>query len=94
MVCAVVPRPRRGGPCSVLIPVEWTDDGWPVLGKDGKSVDEILPMPVKVKSAKTDIVTSDEFNNGPTRHIFAASEVGSRDHGGIAAQENQRAGKG
>lgn len=65
------------GRAPVLIPVEWTDDGWPVLGKDGKSVDEILPMPVKVKSAKTDIVTSDEFNNGPTRHIFAASEVGS-----------------
>jgi arabinoxylan arabinofuranohydrolase len=65
------------GRMPVLIPIKWTNEGWPVLGNDGKSVDEILPLPVKAQSPKTDIVTSDEFDNGPTRRTFAAADAGT-----------------
>lgn len=65
------------GRIPVLIPMRWTDDGWPVLGNDGKSVAEVLPMSGKPQKQKTDIVISDEFENGPTRHIFSDKEVGT-----------------
>lgn len=64
------------GRIPVLIPVTWTEDGWPVLGNKGQSVDEILPMPAKARKLKTNIVESDEFENGTTRHIFSAEQSG------------------
>lgn len=74
------------GRIPVLIPIVWTADGWPVLGHNGESVDEILPMPAKAQRLKTNIVESDEFDNGPTRHMFSDKEVGTGITAGLAVE--------
>lgn len=76
------------GRIPVLIPVEWTADGWPVLGHNGASVDEVLPMPKpgKPRKFKTDIVASDEFDNGLTRHIFSYEDVGTGITAGLSVE--------
>lgn len=65
------------GRMPVLIPMTWTDDGWPVLGNQGESVDQVLPMPGKAQKQKTNIVESDEFDNGTKRHMFSDKEIGT-----------------
>ena len=45
-----------------LVPVNWSDDGWPVLGVDGK-VPDTLNLPAS-KGLMPGIVASDEFNRG------------------------------
>lgn len=66
------------GRIPVLIPMVWTDDGWPVLGNNGESVDRILPKPVAGKEVKS-IVVSDEFDNGTERYLvsekYSSSEI-------------------
>lgn len=57
------------GRMPVLIPMEWDDECWPVLGNDGKSVNEILDKPVEGNITKA-IVESDEFNNRSVRHVY------------------------
>lgn len=75
------------GRIPVLIPVTWTEDGWPVLGNKGQSVDEILPMPAKAQKLKTNIVESDEFENGTTRHIFSEELPGSEVTAGLSMEK-------
>lgn len=45
-----------------LVPVTW-EDGWPVLGQDGK-VPEDLPLPAS-RGLSPGLVASDEFDRGP-----------------------------
>lgn len=67
------------GRIPVLIPMTW-QDGWPVLGNAGKSVDRWLPLPVKnanILDGRNDcayqgIVVSDEFNNQRQRYYPSA----------------------
>lgn len=73
------------GRIPVLIPMMWDDEGWPVLGNDGKSVDEIADIPVYGHEKKS-IVVSDEFNNKANRKRYsdtADEEVTA----GIAAED-------
>lgn len=51
------------GRIPVLVPVVWGEDGWPVFGNAGKSVNKVLPMPIKGGERKS-IVASDEFDSG------------------------------
>lgn len=74
------------GRMPVLIPVEWTTNGWPVLGHNGASVDEVLPKPGQPQKFKTDIVASDEFDNGPTRHMFSDQEIGTGVTAGLSVE--------
>lgn len=74
------------GRMPVLIPVVWTEDGWPVLGNKGESVDQVLPMPGKAQPQKTNIVVSDEFDNGAVRHIFAAADAASGITAGLTVE--------
>ena len=74
------------GRIPVLIPVEWDDEGWPVLGNDGRSVDEILEKPVSGKQVKN-IVLSDEFNNKKTRKIFSDKKAALGVTAGIPAED-------
>lgn len=56
------------GRMPVLISMKWSEDGWPIIGNDGKSADAIMDIPVSTntitKTSKPSIVVSDEFNNG------------------------------
>lgn len=64
------------GRIPVLIPVKWTDDGWPVLGNNGETVDEILPKPAARNTIMTtDIVTSDNFDNEARRLIIREEDM-------------------
>lgn len=57
------------GRTPVMIPMVWGEDGWPVLGNNGTSVDLILPKPVQGQEKKM-IVVSDEFVNSAYRKPF------------------------
>ena len=57
------------GRMPVLIPMRWSEDGWPLLGNEGKSVDRILPKPLDGMPV-TGIVVSDEFDNGTERYLI------------------------
>lgn len=74
------------GRIPVLMPVEWDDEHWPVLGNNGKSVDEILQKPVLGKNVKN-IVLSDEFNNRKTRKIFSDTNAAFEVNAGIPAED-------
>lgn len=67
------------GRIPVLIPMEWDEDGWPVLGNDGKSVNRVNEKPVQGAALSHGIVVSDEFDNGDERYVvsdkYASSEV-------------------
>ncbi len=56
------------GRTPVLIPMKW-ENGWPVLGNNGMSVDHIQPKPVQ-GFEPCGIVVSDEFNNGTVRKFI------------------------
>lgn len=60
------------GRMPVLMPVTW-EDGWPVLGNDGKSVDRRLPMPLQ-GGEKHFPAVSDEFDNQPSRYVISDVE--------------------
>lgn len=74
------------GRIPVLVPVSWGEDGWPVFGNDGKSVDQVLPIPVSGQEKKS-IVQSDEFDNGTIRRIYDAAKKGTGVTAGIPAEE-------
>lgn len=59
------------GRIPVLIPMTWSEDGWPVIGNNGKSVNEINAMPV-LGQQKDSVVKSDEFNNSMYRYYPSA----------------------
>lgn len=75
------------GRIPVLIPVQWTEDHWPVLGNQGVAVDEILPMPGNPQKQKTNIVTSDEFNNDAKRLIISDKELGTGVTAGLSVKQ-------
>ena len=75
------------GRIPVLIPVTWTDDGWPVLGNNGVSVDETLPMPGKGKGTKTNIITCDNFDNGTRRLIISEKDAATGITAGLTAEK-------
>ena len=65
------------GRMPVLISMTWSEDGWPVIGKDGgRTADVIMDMPVKnqVKGTKPSIVVSDEFVNGKETDRYLISD--------------------
>lgn len=76
------------GRIPVLIPVTWTDDGWPVLGNNGETVNEILPKPGDRNAVgTTDIVTSDNFDNGTRRLIIREEDTNSPVTSGITIKD-------
>ena len=81
------------GRIPVLIPVEWTGDGWPVLGNEGQTVNEVLSVPDAEKPSKDYLVASDEFDNGETRHLFSDKEVGTGITAGLSVKELNDLGK-
>ncbi len=77
------------GRMPVLIDMKWGQDGWPLIGHDGKSVDAVMAMPVKTAAqkkgaAKPSIVVSDEFDNGKEadRYIISDKYAQSLGRGG------------
>lgn len=74
------------GRIPVLVPVSWGEDGWTVFGNDGKSVDQVLPIPVSGQEKKS-IVQSDEFDNGTTRRIYDEAKKGTGIIAGIPVEE-------
>lgn len=74
------------GRIPVLVPLVWGDDGWPVFGSEGKSVSQVLPIPVPGHEKKS-IVESDEFDNNPVRNIYDEAKKNSGITAGIPADE-------
>lgn len=74
------------GRVPVLMPVEWDDDGWPVLGNGGLSADYIMDKPVEGKAEKS-VVLSDEFNNKKVRKIYSDTQTGTGITAGIPVSE-------
>lgn len=68
------------GRIPVLIPMKWSDDGWPVMGNEGESVDRYNTMPVIDASVKNNqivgygVTVSDEFSNQHSRYQISAQE--------------------
>lgn len=67
------------GRMPVLVNMKWGEDGWPILGNDGKSVDAVMPMPAGSSyskgQARPSIVVSDEFNNGKEEDRYYPSDT-------------------
>ncbi len=72
------------GRMPVLLNMTWSNDGWPIIGNDGKSVDVIQKMPFASTEAdrQKSIVKSDEFNNGTTRYLISDKYADSEGKGG------------
>lgn len=75
------------GRIPVLIPMTWSDDGWPIIGNDGKSVDRYNAMPILTSQSSTlnptcgyGVTVSDEFDNQPTRYQISATESDSAEY--------------
>ncbi|MGN0047282.1 MAG: glycoside hydrolase 43 family protein [Bacteroides sp.] len=67
------------GRMPVLLNMRWDDEGWPIIGNEGKSVDVVQPMPVTVqddgrKGSRPSIVVSDEFDNGDPQNRYLISD--------------------
>lgn len=66
------------GRIPVIIPMTWTEDGWPVVGNNGENCDRFYEKPVQGYEAHG-IVVSDEFDNGTSRYLisdkYASDEV-------------------
>jgi arabinoxylan arabinofuranohydrolase len=73
------------GRIPVLLPMEW-EDGWPVIGNNGQSVNEILEKPVQGYPEKS-IVLSDNFDNGATRKIFSDKDANTGITAGITWEQ-------
>lgn len=74
------------GRVPILISVEWDEEGWPVFGNDGKSVDYIMDKPIDGKPEKS-VVVSDEFNNREVRKIYSDTKIGTGITAGIPVSE-------
>lgn len=74
------------GRIPVLVPVVWGDDGWPVFGNNGKSVNKVLTIPVTGHEKKS-IVQSDEFDNGTVRKIYDKAKQGTEITAGIPLEK-------
>lgn len=74
------------GRVPVLVPLVFGEDGWPVFGNAGKSVNKTLPLPVKGHEKKS-IVESDEFDNGTTRKCYDAAKKDTAITAGIPAEQ-------
>lgn len=74
------------GRIPVLVPLVWDEDGWPVFGNNGKSVNKVLPMPVSAKEPKF-IVQSDEFDNGTVHKLYDGPHKEAEKSAGILAEE-------
>lgn len=74
------------GRIPVLIPMTWSDDGWPVIGNGGTSVDRYNAMPVLGVSANENqpvgfgVTVSDEFDNQPTHYQISAEESDNEEY--------------
>lgn len=60
------------GRMPVIMPVEW-NDGWPVLGNDGQSVDRRQVKPLQGGKFAFPVV-DDEFDNCSTRYVISDTE--------------------
>jgi len=72
------------GRMPVLLNMTWSQEGWPVIGNDGKTVDALQPMPKASTSEerRKSIVKSDEFNQGAARYIISDKYADSFGKGG------------
>jgi len=72
------------GRMPVLLNMTWSEDGWPVISNDGKSVDAVQQMPIASTASDRlkSIVKSDEFNNGSSRYIISDKYADSEGKGG------------
>ena len=73
------------GRIPVLLPMVW-ENGWPVIGNNGESVDEILPKPISGYEKKS-VIISDEFNNGLKRKVISEKYAGIDVTAGITYKE-------
>lgn len=76
------------GRIPVVVPMRW-EDGWPVLGNDGKSVDQILPKPVQGYTAHH-IVVSDEFTNGKECRLISDTYAAEGITAGLSVKQLQQ----
>lgn len=60
------------GRVPVLLPMRW-EDGWPVIGNDGKSTPAVMAKPVQGRQLAFP-VTNDEFDNQPAHYQFSDRE--------------------
>lgn len=72
------------GRMPVLLNMTWGNDGWPIIGNNGTTVDVVQKMPVESTAAdrKKSIVKSDEFNNGKSRYLISEKYADSKGKGG------------
>lgn len=72
------------GRMPVLLDMSWDEDGWPVIGHGGKTVDARQKMPVVSTDddRRKSIVVSDEFENGRQRYFISEKYADSEGHGG------------
>jgi len=72
------------GRMPVLLNMTWGEDGWPIIGNNGKTVDAVQPMPIASTPAERakSIVKSDEFNNGTFRYLISDKYADSEGKGG------------
>jgi arabinoxylan arabinofuranohydrolase len=73
------------GRIPVLIPMVW-ENGWPLLGNNGTSVNQIIEKPVQ-GYAKKSIIVPDEFNNGAERRIISDTDAGTGITAGISCEQ-------
>lgn len=66
------------GRMPVLIPTEW-QDGWPILGNQGKSVDRRLLKPIQGGKSLFPVV-SDDFDNQQLRYVISDEESDSPEY--------------
>lgn len=67
------------GRMPVLLPMTWSDDGWPVVGYDGHTTPQSMEKPVTAMSARRGIVEDDEFYlwvPARSKSIFGSREPG------------------
>lgn len=72
------------GRMPVLLNMSWSNDGWPVIGNDGKTVDVVQQMPIASTPSERQksIVKSDDFNNGSSRYVISDKYADSYGKGG------------
>ena len=72
------------GRMPVLLDMKWDDNGWPVIGNNGTSVNAVQQIPVATteKDRKKSIVVSDEFVNGTERYLISDKYAESLGNGG------------
>lgn len=78
------------GRTPVLTDCKWID-GWPMLGKDGKTVEAEMKLPVEGSESKS-LVKSDEFYNDAEHRVFAAAKEGTESHTAMMSADIDAAG--